>query len=187
MEMYDNVDATSTTDQKRLGALLHRAVLERHKADFVVRLPAKTTVIHIRLESAIVSDIGRALIDLDVELRRTFAFLSDGSMRPRRDRGSVELLFAQKNSSTDIFVLTSTLFYQLLTSRPMDFLHVFSWFWDHRLNQTRVRSAKSLEDELPGWLAISDTIQKGVVTEEPKMISLNIDAIGALQIKLTTG
>jgi hypothetical protein len=95
--------------------------------------------IHVHLENSTTSNVGRTLLDLDVELRRCATYMLDGSIRPLRNFTSVELISAVRTYSVDIVIAVARQLYDLLITRPVTFLQLLDWFWSLRLSQTKVR------------------------------------------------
>lgn len=187
VDMYNELHGASTFDQQALGNLLDRAAREKHNFGTGRALPPRTLPMNSQLASSVVGDIGRTLLDLDVELRRTISFISDGSTRPLRDRNAVEFLSARQTSSTDIFLLLSRVFYEVLTSRPLDFLVTFSWFWEHRLNQTRSRPAQDTKSHINVLNVIGENARASLNSGQPVVITISIATGGSTDIVFDAG
>lgn len=187
LDIYNDLHAATNFDQQALGTLLDRAVGERYDLVKGLTLLQQTLPMNSHLASSVVGDIGRTLLDLDVELRRTLSFISEGSTRPLRDRSAVQFLSARHTSSTDILLLLSRVFYEVLSSRPLDFLVTFSWFWDHRLNQTRSRPAQDQRGHISALNAIADVARESLNSGQPVVMTMKIAADGSTEFMFDSG
>jgi len=186
IDMFNIVTLTADVDEKALGRLLERSSQEKSELSCGFVLQSSASLIHARFASSLACDVGRTLLDLDVELRRTLAFLIDGSSRPLRDRSTVEVLHAVKNMSFHMAFGTSSTFNDLLFSKPLEFQLVFSWFWDHRLNQTRTRPAKRFLDRLPEWYDIAALAKEYVIQNQPVRFILEVDSKGGSELTMAS-
>ncbi len=187
VEILNDLRATSSFDQAALGGQLVRAAGARHYLIEGLTLPPRMIPIHAHLASSAIGDIGRTLLDLDIELRRTLSFMTNDSTRPFRDRSAVDFVYARRFSSTDIFLLLSHAFYEIVTSRPLDFLLTLSWFWNHRVNQTRIRPASEREDHITSFDRITDLARASLVSGQPTVITITIDAGGSSEFIFEPG
>jgi hypothetical protein len=184
LELRGNINTEPFLDQVILGELLRRyATEETHFPRGQTLSPRRLPVLAC-IDSFGASDVGRILIDLDVELRRTLAFVTDGTMRPYPDRQAVEVLTTQSDSMTNVLLSLAPSFFGALTNEPLEFLLAFSWFWDHRINQTRTRPAKSLQEQFNVINEINDCAKRSVILKKPVMTTLKIDKKGFTEICL---
>jgi hypothetical protein len=144
---YDIEEMTRSMDTIRverelidgdLGALFEEVRLVSAKPRELHSPAELATPIHLKLIDSTAANAGRALSDLDRELRRTSTYLLNGRLRPSRDVGSVEVLDAKRSTSIDIVVAVSKAMHTQLSSIPMKYLLTLSWLWNHRVNRTRV-------------------------------------------------
>jgi len=187
LEFRGNVNTEHSLDQEMLGELLSRYAIEESNFPRGQVLSPRTLFVLACIDSSGASDVGRVLIDLDVELRRTLAFITDRTMRPYADRRTVEILTTQSDSVTNVLLALAPSFFGALTTEPLEFLLAFSWFWDHRINQTRTRPARSLEEQFSAFGEINESADRSVTSKEPVMITLKIDSKGFTEICLESG
>lgn len=173
----DGINVLSTLDQEVLGALLDRVSGADLGIGGVSVLPSRTIPLHVQLASSVSGDVGRTLLDLDVELRRALSQVTNGSLQPFRDRGTVEFFWGRRIASTDCFVLLSCPFHEVLLTTPLDFLLTLSWFWNLRLNQTKTSTAKNIENQIASLNAIASSATESVRLGQPTVITLRVDAI----------
>jgi hypothetical protein len=182
--LRSNIDSTSPLDQETLGELLIQYATEKSNFPDSISLGPRVIPILASVESPVAGDVGRILIDLEVELRRTLAFVTERAMLPYRDRGTVEILVAHRDSITNLLISLASPFDRVLATEPLEFLLALSWFWDHRLNQTRTRPAKSLQEQFAAIIAIAEAAKHSVASRVPVMITLRIDGKGFTKFSL---
>ena len=187
VEIFNDLRSTSSIDQAALGGLLVRAAGDRHYLTKGLTLPPRMIPIHAHLASSAIGDIGRTLLDLDIELRRTLSFMTNDSTRPFRDRSAVDFIYARHISSTDVFLLLSHAFHEIVTSRPLDFLLTLSWFWNHRVSQTRIRPARERGDHIDSFDRITDLARESLASGEPTVITITVDADGSSEFTFEPG
>jgi hypothetical protein len=184
LELRSKINTTPGIDQTIIGGLLTKWVAEDFSPLSGVALSPRTLPVVAFINSSRASDVGRVLIDLDVELRRTLAFISDRRMRPYPDRGTVEILSAKRGSVTNVLFKLAPLFFSALSTEPLEFLLALSWFWDHRMNQTRTRPARSLQDHFTAFSAIIESAKRSITSKESVMIALKIKTKGSTEFCL---
>ncbi len=178
LELRGNINMTPGFSQKTIGELLTQWVAEDSNSLCGASLTSRTLPVVAFIDSSRASDIGRVLIDLDVELRRSLAFVTDRTMRPYADRGAVEILSAKRDSVTNVLFSLPPSFFIALSTEPLEFLLALSWFWDHRMNQTRTRPARSLPEHYAAFIEIIESAKRSVTSKESVMIALKIQSKG---------
>lgn len=184
LELRGNVNTEPFLDHEILGELLNQYAMQESNFPRGQSLLPRTLPVFACIDSFGASDVGRILIDLDVELRRTLAFITDGSMRPYPDRRTVEVSTTWRDPMTKVLLNLAPSFFGALTTDPLEFLITFSWFWDHRINQTRTRPSRSLQEQFNVINEINDCVKRSITTREPLMITLRIDSKGFTEISL---
>jgi hypothetical protein len=171
-------------DQSRLGQLLRRSeiIYTSSKGMHHPRLTALPLQLHLANSTA--TNVGRMLLDLDVELRRAASYLRSGSLRPSRNNQIVEVISAQHVASIDIVVAAAQDIYQHLTSRPIDFLLLLNWFWSHRYHRTKVRLAYEEINPVQAWKDVVEMAEICIETGRPVIITMEVDRDGSTQFGL---
>jgi hypothetical protein len=164
----------ATIDQRQLGELIERSEVIYTSSKSVHHPRLRAIPIHLHLDNSTAAHVGRTLLDLDVELRRTASYLSRGSVRPARNNQIVEVLSAQHTASIDIVVAAAREIYDLLTSRPLDFLQLMVWFWDHRHNRTKVLQPYEEINPIRVWENLYETAGKCIALDRSVTVSVNM-------------
>ena len=134
--------------------------------------------LHIHLDNSTSSNVGRILLDLDVELRRCAAYMLNGSIRPLRNFTLVQLIAAVRTYSVAIIIAAGRQIYDLLTSRPVTFLQLLDWFWSHRLSQTKVRQPNDESDRGADWNDIMSLATSCIELGRPVILTAEVTRAG---------
>jgi hypothetical protein len=164
-------------DQQQLGNLLRRSDRTFQSSNGMDHLEVRAIPLHVQITNSSAAHVGRTLFDLDIELRRTSSFLNE-SLRPIRGGGTVEVVSAEHTASLLIVVGLTTMIYNLLTSRPVDFLQLMAWLWDHRLNWTKSHQPYEEIDSTMVWRDLLQMATDCVESGQPVVATAVIDADG---------
>ncbi|MDH2903100.1 MAG: hypothetical protein PXZ08_04010 [Actinomycetota bacterium] len=171
--------AHTELDQQLLGDLLGQSELVYSSSKWRAQPLLRAIPLHVHLANSTSANVGRILVDLEIELRRAASYLGNGSLRPSRDNQMVEVLTAQHSSSIDIVVAAAMNLYSLLTSRPIDFLLLLDWFWSHRHNRTKVRLP--YEETVPtgAWDDIVAMAGRCIEVGRPVVVTVVVESDGS--------
>ena len=148
------------------------------------QLQHQTAPVFLHLADSTVFNVGRILVDVDIELRRAGSYLTSGSLRPLKGSDLVVLKSAERASSSTITLLTSQIISVLLTSRPFDFLLVLSWMWEHRLNRTRAHLVRDETHYLKNLNQIFRSSFECLAENKPAIMKLRVGMDGSTRIEL---
>jgi hypothetical protein len=172
----------SGINQESLGELIESVeTFDTSSTDQQVDME-RAVVVHAQLTNATSGNVGRVLIDIDRELRRTALFLIDRSQRPSKTVGAVELMIASQSNSIELVITASKQMYRLMKLQPLSFVVTFSWFWAHRLNQTKLRS---MNEDFERIVDLDGLIVSGAAalsSHQLTFIYISIDNDGFTQI-----
>lgn len=115
----------------------------------VIALPFQVTI-----TDSTASNVGRLLLDLDLELRRCAALQLRGSVSPTREPRLVDLLSTQREHALRVELAVSGELHHALSSQPIDFLVTLDWLWDYRYARSRVRFPLIATDPRERWADI---------------------------------
>jgi hypothetical protein len=178
IELQNDFLSRATVDQRQLGELIERSEVIYTSSKGVHHPRLHAIPLHLHLENSTSAHVGRTLLDLDVELRRTASYLSSGSLRPSRNNNIVEVLSAQHVASIDVVVAAAREIYDLLTSRPLDFLALMVWFWDHRHNRTRVLQPYEEIDPVQVWENLHQSAAACIAQERSVTVTVDMTIDG---------
>jgi hypothetical protein len=134
--------------------------------------------LHAHLAVSTCFGVGRNLLDLDIELRRTAAYLNSGRTRPTRDNQVIEVNSAEQSSSIDVVLVAGREIYHLLTSRPIAFLQTLDWFWLRRHTRTKVRNPDERVDPMNEWSEMLLTVRALIERGNPALVRIDVAADG---------
>ena len=159
-------------DQRTLGSLLGQSELVYASSKGLDHPLLRAIPLHVHLANSTSASVGRTLVDIEIELRRTASYLESRSLRPTRDTQMVEVLTAHHVASIDIVVAAAMEIYGLLTSRPVDFLLLLDWFWSHRHNHTKVRPPNEETDPTMIWADIVVLAKRCIESDRPVVVTI---------------
>ncbi len=168
-------------DQQLLGELLVSSELVYASSKGLDHPLLRAIPLHVHLANSTSANVGRALVDLEIELRRVASYLSNGSLRPSRDNQMVEVLTANHVASIDIVVAAAMQIHELLKSRPVDFLLLLDWFWSHRHNRTKVRLPYEETDPAVAWAGIVAMARSCIAVGRPVVVTAAVETDGSTQ------
>ncbi len=171
--------AHTELDQQLLGDLLGQSELIYASSKGLGHPLLRAIPLHVHLANSTSANVGRTLVDLEIELRRAASCLGNGSLRPSRDNQMVEVLTAQHSSSIAIVVAAAMDLYSLLTSRPVDFLLLLDWFWSHRHNRTKVRLPYEETDPTRVWDDIVAMARRCIEAGRPVVVTVVVESDGS--------
>jgi hypothetical protein len=166
-------------EQRQLGSLLRRSELTYASSKGIDHPQLLAMPLQIHLANSTSANVGRTLLDLEVELRRTASYLENGAIRPSRNNEIVEMISARHVTSIDLVVAAAREIYNLLTSRPLDFLLLLDWFWSHRYNRTKVRSPYEHVDPTRIWAELVAMAQSCIKSGRPVVVTMTIEVDGS--------
>jgi hypothetical protein len=165
--------------QRELGNLIRRSELTYVSSKGIDDRQLLAVPLQIHLANSTSANVGRTLLDLEIELRRTASYLETGKVRPSRNNEIVELISASHNASIDLVVAVSMEIYRMLASRPIDFLLLLDWFWTRRHNRTKVRSPYERTDPTGVWNQLVASATDCVHSGHPVVVTMRIDVDGS--------
>ena len=148
--LQDGLSAPSENNEVLLGKLLRRSEITYTNSIGFDQTEHRAIPIHVHLENSTSANVGRFLLDIDIEIRRCASYMLSGSSRPSRKYQLVEMISAERTNSAELVVAAALEVYSVLTSRPIAFLQLLDWVWSHRLNRTKVR--RPFEQIDPRWV-----------------------------------
>jgi hypothetical protein len=178
-DRHADFSAHNEIDQPSLGDLLGRSELVYASSKGLDHALLRAIPLHVYLANSTSANVGRTLVDLELELRRAASYLGSGSLRPSRESQMVEVLSAQYVASIDIVVAAAMEIYGLLTSRPVDFLLLLDWFWSHRHNRTKVRLPYEEIDPTRVWADIVAMANRCLEAGRPVVVTVAVETDGS--------
>lgn len=169
----------SSVDQQSLGELLRRSEIVYASSKGLDHALLRALPLRVHLAISTSANVGRTLVDLEIELRRAASYLTSGSLRPSRDNQTVEVISAQHVASIQIVVAVAMEIYSLLTSRPVDFLLLLDWFWSHRHNRTKVRLPYEETDPTRVWADMVAEAKRCNEAGRPVVVTVSNSADGS--------
>jgi hypothetical protein len=133
----------------------------------------------IKTADSAASKVGRLLLDVDLELRRSFALLSRNTASPTRDFQLVDLTSIQRDDALCLELALSGELHHALTSRPIDFLITLDWMWDNRYAKSRVRSPLITLDPTERWAGIMSSASACVNSGQTVIATMAVDRGGS--------
>ncbi|HUX03395.1 MAG TPA: hypothetical protein VMV53_00595 [Acidimicrobiales bacterium] len=133
----------------------------------------------IHIHNSTSANVGRTLLDLDVELRRSSSFMTTGSSRPIRNSHAVEVISAHHRTSIDLVVAVSNEPFNVMTSRPLDFVVLLDWCWRHRITRTKNRKRYEELDPVTSWWEIVQTATAAIDRGRPVELLMTVSPDGA--------
>jgi hypothetical protein len=179
IDLQSDFLSRTKVDQHQLGELIERSEVIFTSSKGVHHPRLHAIPLHLHLDNSTSAHVGRTLLDLDVELRRTASYLSRGSVRPSRNNYIVEVLSAQHTASIDVVVAAAHEIYDLLTSRPLDFVQLMVWFWDHRHNRTKVLQPYEEIDPIQVWQNLYQSAADCVALDRSVTVTVDMTIEGA--------
>lgn len=150
--------------ESRLSQLMKRAEYPLTSYQGSGRKDHVAIPFYLNLETPTSSNVGRVLLDFDLEVRRTTSFRLRGSIAPPRNAQNLEVVGAQTNDVLRIALALSKELRLALMTQPIDFLLMLDWFWDFRYVQSRVRSPLSQRDPRERWSNILSSVTESTST-----------------------
>jgi hypothetical protein len=178
-ERHDDFAGHSQVDQQSLGELLRRSEIVYASSKGLDHALLRALPLRVHLANSTSANVGRTLVDLEIELRRVAAYLTSGSLRPSRDNQTVEVISAQHMASIQIVVAVALEIYGLLTSRPVEFLSLLDWFWSHRHNRTKVRLPYEETDPTRVWTEMVAEAKRCDEAGRPVVVTVTDNADGS--------
>lgn len=178
-ERRADIAGLSHADQQSFGELLRRSEIVYASSKGLDHALLRALPLRVHLANSTSANVGRTLVDLEIELRRVASYLTSGSLRPSRDNQSVEVISAQHVASIQIVVAVAMEIYGLLTSRPVEFLLLLDWFWSHRHNRTKVRLPYEETDPTRVWTDIVAEAKRCIEAGRPVVVTVTDNADGS--------
>lgn len=166
-------------EQQTLGNLLRHSELTYASSKGIDHPQLLALPLHIHLANSTSANVGRTLIDLELELRRTASYMNSGTIRPSRNNEIVELISAGHISSIDLVVAAAMEIYSSLTSRPLDFVQILDWFWSHRHNFTKVRLPNEVKDPTGIWTEMAEMAKKCIESGRMVVVTTKVEVDGS--------
>ncbi len=171
-DRYTDFTVRNTVSQESLGDLLGRSEIVYANSKGLDHALLRALPLHVYLTNSTSANVGRTLVDLEIELRRVASYLTSGSVRPSRDSRTVEVISAKNVASIQIVVAVALEIYGLLTSRPIDFLLLLDWFWAHRHRHTSVRPPIEETDPTRPWTDIVTMAKRCIEIGRPVVVTV---------------
>jgi hypothetical protein len=169
----------SHVDQPRLGNLIRFSEVTFISSHELHHPLVRAVPLRAHIENSTSANIGRILLDLDVELRRCASYLTNGSIRPSRARNTVELISAQHGASIDLVVAVASEPFNVVTARPFDFLVLLDWCWSRRVHRTRTRRPYEELEPVRNWQRMAEMASTCIGRSQPVSLSMNVAADGS--------
>jgi hypothetical protein len=134
---------------------------------------------YLNLESPTVANVGRILLDFDLEIRRTTSYRLRASIVPPRNSQDLEVVNTKLDDALRIALALSNELRLSLTTQPIEFLLTLDWFWDFRYSQSRVRSPLSRRDPRERWRDIFSSVSECTATTYPVAAEMAIGDQGS--------
>jgi hypothetical protein len=166
----------SENSQLLLGKLLRRSEINYTNTIDLEQIELHAIPIHAHLENSTSANVGRFLLDLDIEIRRCVSYMLSGSQRPSRNYQLVEVISAEHVNSVEIVVGAALEAYNVLTSRPIAFLQLLDWLWSHRLNRTKVRRQFKVIDPRQLWEDLLRRAALCIELDRPVILTIGVGA-----------
>lgn len=179
VELRNKFSLGTDTEQRMLGSLLRRSEITYASSKGIDHPPLLALPLQIHLANSTSANVGRALIDLELELRRTASYLDSGTIRPSRNSEIVEVISARQHSSIDLVVAAAMEIYRLLTSRPLDFVLALDWFWSHRHNFTKVRLPNGHNDPTRVWTEMLENAKRCIESGRSVVGTMEVEVNGS--------
>lgn len=178
-ELRNKFSIGSDTEQQTLGNLLRRSELTYASSKEIDHSPLLALPLQIRLANSTSANVGRTLMDLELELRRTASYMSSGTIRPSRNNEIVEVISARHVSSIDLVIAAAMEIHSSLTSRPLDFLQILNWFWTHRHNFTKVRLPHDNTDPTRIWTEMIEMAKRCIESGRSVVVTAAVEIDGS--------
>ena len=133
---------------------------------------------YLNLERATVANVGRILLDFDMEARRTTSFQLRASIVLPKKSEFMTMINTQSDDELRIALALSNDLRLALTTQPIDFLLTLDWFWDFRYSQSRVRSPIGQRDPHERWRQILSSASECTTTSTPVAAEMVIGSQG---------
>jgi len=176
----------SAIDQRQLGTLLSRSEITFVSSRELHRPLVRAIPLRVQIESSTSANVGRTLVDLDVELRRCSSLLITGSNRPTRNNHATEVISAKRGTSISLVVAVANEPFNVATLRPLDFALLLDWCWSHRLNRTRTRLSYEELDPVKSWQRIVETASLSVERNERVELTMRVAISGVTNFSFTS-
>lgn len=183
-DRHTDFTVRNKVDQDSLGDLLGRSEILYASSKGPDHTLLRALPLHVHLAISTSANVGRTLVDLEIELRRAASYLTSGSMRPSRDNQSVEVISAGPVASIEIIIAVAMEIYGLFTSRPIDFLLILDWFWSHRHYRSRVRPPYEETDPTPVWAEMVAMARLCIESGRPVVVTVTDSANGSTRFGL---
>ena len=179
--LQSQVRLLTNIEQQQLGSLLRRSELTYVSSKGIDRSQLLAIPLQIHLANSTSANVGRTLLDLELELRRTASYLEHGAIRPSRNSEIVEMISARHVDSIKLVVAAAMEIYSLLTSRPIDFLLLLDWFWSRRHSHTKVRPPYEDTHSTRPWAEMIAMAKSCIESGRPVVVSMTIKADGSTE------
>ena len=178
-ELRERFSLPFNIEQRQLGGLLKRSEIAYASSKGIDHAQLLALPLQIHLANSTSANVGRTLLDLEVELRRTAAYLEHGAIRPPRNNEIVEMISARHLNSIDLVIAAAREIYDLLTSRPIDFLLVLDWLWSRRQRRSKLRAPGEHIDPTRMWIDVVAMAQSCIESDRPVEVNVTIDVDGS--------
>jgi hypothetical protein len=141
---------------------------------------------YLNLETLTVSNVGRILLDLEMEIRRTTSYQLRASLVLPKHSQNMAIVMINKHDSLRIVMALSNELCLALTTQPIRFLINLDWFWYFRYSQSRVRSPVGQRNPLERWSHIFASASECTTSSHPVVAEMAICSQGATTLNFRT-
>jgi hypothetical protein len=167
LEFRNQLSPKQFAMETQLGILMKQAECRRtsHLGD---EWPEQITVpFYMNFERPTVANVGRILVDFDLEIRRTTSYQLSTSMALTKSSQYMEVIHTTNNDVLQIVLALSNELRRALTSQPIAFLITLDWLWDFRYSKSRVRSPIGRRNPHERWRHIFESVSECAATLQP--------------------
>ncbi|MFI5035002.1 MAG: hypothetical protein ACHQFZ_02215 [Acidimicrobiales bacterium] len=169
---------TTIASQPELASLIKLSEIALNDNPMLTRTGAFAIPFQIKTADSAASKVGRLLLDIDLELRRSFALMSRNTASPTRDLQLVDLTSIQGGDALRLELALSGELHHALASRPFDFLITLDWMWDNRYARSRVRSPLITLDPTERWAGIMSSAFACTQSGQAVITTMTVDHYG---------
>lgn len=145
---------STNASQSKLSNLIKLSEFSSNDRPLATRMRSVAVPFLVNIANSTATAVGRVLLDVDLELRRSSALQLRNTTSPTRDPQLVDLISMKGDDDLQIELAISGELHHALTSRPIDFLITLDWIWDYRYARSRVRSPLITHDPRQRWAGI---------------------------------
>lgn len=178
-ELLQSLVSTASALQPQLTNLIRESEFTCAAGPLDERKREVAVPIQMEIANPAASNVGRLLVDVDLELRRSSALLTRNATAPTRNVQLVRVLTMRADDSLRLALGASGELHDALTSRPIEFLATLDWLWDNRFARSRVRSPSITSDPSKRWAGILTSAFACTATRRPVVTTMVVEHDGS--------